>query len=144
MRVNLNKDSVLALTYELTDEHEKNPDYVARGLKAAINNPNVSSEAKNHAAQQLEEMGVKPSDSDAQKPSVQEHLRHVLHPKTDEHEKNPDNVARGLKAAIHNPNVSAEAKGHAAQQLEEMGVKSSDSDGQKLSDEEHVRHQLGK
>ena len=62
----------------------------------------------------------------------------------DEHEKNPDYVARGLKAAIHNPNVSAEAKDHAAQQLEEMGKKPIDSDAQKLSDEDHIRHQLGK
>jgi translation elongation factor EF-1beta len=128
----------------LTDQHEKNPDYVARGLKAAIHNPNVSSEAKYHAAQQLEEMGVKPDDADVLKPSVEEHLRQVLHSKTDEHEKNPDYVARGLKAAIHNPNVSAEAKDHAAQQLEEMGGKTSDSDAQKQSDEEHARHQLGK
>ena len=88
-------------------------------------------------------MGVKPGDSGAQKPSLEEHLPHQLH-KTDEHEKDPDYVARGLKAAIHNPNVSAEAKDHAAQQLEEMGVKPSDSGTQKLSDEEHIRHQLGK
>ena len=54
---------------------------------------------------------------------------------TDDHEKNPDNVARGLKAAIHNPNVSVEAKDHAAQQLKEM-----DSDAH----EAHLRHQLGK
>lgn len=63
---------------------------------------------------------------------------------TDEHEKNPDYVARGLKAAIHNPNVSSEAKDHAAQQLEDMGIMTSNSDAQKLSDEEHIRHQLGK
>lgn len=61
----------------------------------------------------------------------------------DKHEKNPDYVARGFKAAITNPNVSVEAKVHAAQQLEEMGV--TDSDTQKLSEEdEHRRHQLGK
>jgi hypothetical protein len=64
---------------------------------------------------------------------------HPHHKATDEHEKDPEHVARGLKAAIHNPNVSAEAKDHAAQQLEEMGVKSG---AQKLSDEEHIRHQL--
>ena len=122
----------------MTDEHEKNPDYVARGLKAAIHNPNVSSEAKDHAAHPLEDMGVKTSDSDAQKPSAEEHLHHL------EHEKNPDYVARGLKAAIHNPNVSSEAKDHAAQQLEDMGIMTSNSDAQKLSDEEHIRHQLGK
>lgn len=36
--------------------------------------------------------------------------------------KNPDNVIRGLKAAIHNPNVSEAGKKHAAEQLKEMGV----------------------
>ena len=124
----------------MTDQHEKNPDYVARGLKAANHNPNVSTEAKCHAVQQLEEMGVDPGDL---KPSVMEHLR-LLHGKTDEDEKNPDYVAPGLKVAIHNPNVSGEAKDHAAQQLEEMGEKTSNSEAQKQSDEEHVRHKLGK
>ena len=118
----------------MTDEHEKNPDYVARGIKATIHNPNVSSEAKDHAAQQLEDMGGREREA----PEREEPSGHL------EHEKNPDYVARGLKAAIHNPNVSAGAKDHAAQQLEEMGVKSTDSDAQKLSDEEHIRHQLGK
>ncbi|KAF9521519.1 hypothetical protein CPB83DRAFT_887919 [Crepidotus variabilis] len=37
------------------------------------------------------------------------------------HRKNPANVARGLKAAIHNDHVSEEAKRQAAQRLEEMG-----------------------
>lgn len=36
--------------------------------------------------------------------------------------KNPENVIRGLKAAIHNPNVSETGKQHAAEQLSEMGV----------------------
>ena len=57
---------------------------------------------------------------------------------TDEHEKNPENIARGLKAAMHNPNVSAGAKYHAAQQLEEI------KNAQKSSNEEHLRRQLGK
>ncbi len=37
-------------------------------------------------------------------------------------DKNPGNVAGGLKAAIHNPNVSEEAKSHAAERLREMGI----------------------
>ena len=37
-------------------------------------------------------------------------------------QKNPDNVIRGLKAAIHNPNVSEAGKQHAVEQLNEMGV----------------------
>ncbi|TFK67638.1 hypothetical protein BDN72DRAFT_960877 [Pluteus cervinus] len=36
--------------------------------------------------------------------------------------KNPSNVAGGLKAAIHNPNVSEEAKESAKARLEEMGT----------------------
>lgn len=35
--------------------------------------------------------------------------------------KNPERVAAGLKAAIHNPNVSEEAKERAADRLEHMG-----------------------
>lgn len=58
-------------------------------------------------------------------------------------EKNPDYVARGLKAAIHNPNVSQEAKAHAAKQLKEMGL-SGDDVQQQMSEDEHRRHQLGK
>ncbi|KAF4613166.1 hypothetical protein D9613_011106 [Agrocybe pediades] len=42
---------------------EKNQDYVARGLKATIHNDNTSDEAKQSAAQRLEEMGAEvPSD----------------------------------------------------------------------------------
>ncbi|KDQ25960.1 hypothetical protein PLEOSDRAFT_1085281 [Pleurotus ostreatus PC15] len=37
-------------------------------------------------------------------------------------DKNPINVAGGLKAAIHNPNVSEEAKERAAERLHEMGA----------------------
>ncbi|TEB25503.1 hypothetical protein FA13DRAFT_1898284 [Coprinellus micaceus] len=35
---------------------------------------------------------------------------------------NPDNVIRGLKAAIHNPNASQEAKERDIQRLQEMGA----------------------
>ncbi|KAF9222659.1 hypothetical protein BS17DRAFT_175596 [Gyrodon lividus] len=38
-----------------------------------------------------------------------------------EHSKDSARVAAGLKAAIHNPNVSQEAKGHAKEKLREMG-----------------------
>jgi hypothetical protein len=61
---------------------------------------------------------------------------------TDEHEKNPDCVARGLKAAIHNPKVSTEAKDHASQQLKEMD--DAQKEEKKQSDLRHARHQLGK
>ena len=57
--------------------------------------------------------------------------------------KNPEYVARGFKAAIHNPLVSAKAKSHARQQLAEMGVTLKPV-AQKKSSLEHIRHQLGK
>ena len=61
---------------------------------------------------------------------------------TDGHEKNSVCVARGLKAAIHNPHVSAGAKEHAAQQLKEMDDEQKKE--QIKSDWDHARHQLGK
>lgn len=36
--------------------------------------------------------------------------------------KNPERVAAGLKATLHNPTVSAEAKSRAQARLKEMGV----------------------
>ncbi|PFH53465.1 hypothetical protein AMATHDRAFT_137573, partial [Amanita thiersii Skay4041] len=38
------------------------------------------------------------------------------------HEKDTERVARGLKASIHNPRVSQEAKIHAEERLHEMGI----------------------
>jgi len=38
-----------------------------------------------------------------------------------EHEKNTERVIRGLKASIHNPRVSPEAKVHAEERLRELG-----------------------
>jgi hypothetical protein len=40
------------------DTEGKNPEYVARGLKAALHNGGVSDEAKESAAERLQEMGV--------------------------------------------------------------------------------------
>jgi len=37
-------------------------------------------------------------------------------------QKNPERVAAGLKATLHNPTVSAEAKSRARARLQEMGV----------------------
>lgn len=77
-----------------TQHHEKDPDHVAAGLKATINNPRVSAEAKHEAQNRLKEMGYEMKD--------------------------PEHVKAGLKAAIHNPKVSAEAKAHAEKELKEM------------------------
>ena len=41
-------------------------------------------------------------------------------------QKNPERVAAGLKATLHNPSVSAEAKSRAQARLKEMGVDSAD------------------
>ncbi|KAF8909667.1 hypothetical protein CPB84DRAFT_1765151 [Gymnopilus junonius] len=40
----------------------------------------------------------------------------------DHETKNPERVIAGLKASIHNPTVSTEAKNHARARLHEMGV----------------------
>lgn len=77
-----------------------NPGNVARGLKAAISNPNNSEEAKERASERLQEL------QDAG------HL--------DSREAHDANVAIGHKAAISNPNISEEAKEHSAQVLEDM------------------------
>jgi len=79
-----------------------NPDNVAAGLKATLNNPNVSDEAKEHAVQRLEsEFNLVP---------VQE----------SGHTKDPDKVKQGMKAAIHNPNVSEGKKEELRHKLEDQ------------------------
>ncbi|PGH14385.1 hypothetical protein AJ80_05975 [Polytolypa hystricis UAMH7299] len=75
----------------------------ARGYKAAISNPNVSDEAKQHAQKVLD------TEFSGGNVSV-----------TDEGGKDPGNVARGLKASITNPNVSDNAKEEAKERLEDM------------------------
>ncbi|PGH18385.1 hypothetical protein AJ79_00452 [Helicocarpus griseus UAMH5409] len=74
----------------------------ARGYKAAMHNPNVSEQAKQHSREVLE--GGLGGDTGL----------------TDEGGKDPGNRARGLKAATHNPNVTEEGKKSAQEQLEDM------------------------
>ncbi|KAF8153135.1 Conidiation protein 6-domain-containing protein [Crassisporium funariophilum] len=135
--------SVANLNMSNHHEHEKNPDNVARGLKAAIHNPNVSEEAKQSAAERLEQMGsvdeheqhgtnrqlggykatlTNPNTSQKAK----EHARQVLGQETevsntanDEGETHDHRVIGGYKAALKNPNVSEEAKQHAEEFLKE-------------------------
>ena len=66
-------------------------------------------------------------------------------------QKNPERVAAGLKATLHNPTVSAEAKSRAQARLKEMGVdadtktpshKAKDSEGSKSTDEAGQSHDL--
>ncbi|TFY55415.1 hypothetical protein EVJ58_g8271 [Rhodofomes roseus] len=77
-----------------------NPGNVARGLKAAISNPNVSVDAKERAAERLDSM----QDSG----------------ELESREAHEANVAIGHKAALSNPNVSDEAKEHSSQVLEDL------------------------
>jgi len=77
-----------------------NPGNVARGLKAAISNPNNSEEAKQNAASRLEDMR-----SSGELDSAEAHA---------------SQVERGHKAAISNPNVSQEAKDNSARVVEDI------------------------
>ncbi|KAF9254921.1 hypothetical protein L218DRAFT_967753 [Marasmius fiardii PR-910] len=103
----------------------KDANHVAAGLKAAIHNPRVSDEAKEHAKERLEGMGVAVEFDD-------------------EHEKR---VLAGYKAALHNENVSDEAKENARQKLQEAGVLETHEEDQLKDDEpsrdEHLNHVLG-
>ncbi|OTB16571.1 hypothetical protein K445DRAFT_331157 [Daldinia sp. EC12] len=80
---------------------------IAGGHKANLNNPNTSQEAKEHSKQVLENEfngGDVPKSGSG----------------GDDGNKNPGNVAGGLKAAINNPNVSEEAKQSAKERLNDM------------------------
>ncbi|KAF9564052.1 hypothetical protein CPC08DRAFT_816211 [Agrocybe pediades] len=95
---------------------DKNPDYVARGLKATIHNERTSEEAKESAAQRLEEMGAEvPSDFAASNDSSNSSGKGGQ----DEEEGLNPNQIRGYKSTLARDNVSDEAKEHAKQVLEE-------------------------
>ena len=61
-------------------------------------------------------------------------------------QKNPERVAAGLKATLHNPTVSAEAKSRAQARLKEMGVdpdlKAPSHKGKDESKDEEQPHDL--
>jgi len=62
-----------------------------------------------------------------------------------EHTKDSARVIAGLKAAVHNPNVSNEAKENAKKRLEEMGQTADPSlpeQGKSAADEAHERNVL--
>jgi len=77
-----------------------NPGNVARGLKAAISNPNNSVEAKARAQERLDQLRASGA--------------------LDTREARNAQVATGHKAAMANPNVSAEAKLRSEQVLYDM------------------------
>jgi len=101
---------------DLTYKHKGN---VIGGYRATLHNPNSSEEAKDHARKLLEEMGVDPeghADSQHHQYASKEEIAQ------DTLGKNPGNVIGGYRATIHNPNASEEAKEHAEEILEDMGV----------------------
>ncbi|KAG8932113.1 hypothetical protein FRC02_001669 [Tulasnella sp. 418] len=81
-----------------------NPGNVAGGHKAALKNPNVSEEAKEHSQQVLDQLQESGEYTDPQD------------------NKNKGNVIGGYKATLSNPNTSEDAKEHAREVLEEEGV----------------------
>lgn len=57
--------------------------------------------------------------------------------------KNPERVAAGLKAAIHNPNVGEDAKERAAERLEHMDVETTTATTTTESTDIHDNRVLG-
>ncbi|PPQ97274.1 hypothetical protein CVT26_006667 [Gymnopilus dilepis] len=130
----------------MSDSHpEKNPERVIAGLKAAVHNPTVSEAARTHAKDRLREMGVDTEESVShsgmtgsgqynhpvgerdkiviEEPAHHSRARHetgVHHHSEDKAEEG--NMLRGYKAALHNPNVSQEAKDNARRILKEHGA----------------------
>ncbi|KAF5327895.1 hypothetical protein D9619_004153 [Psilocybe cf. subviscida] len=88
-------------------------EHIAAGLKASINNPNVSDEAKQRASQRLKDAGVA-----MQSRQVSTHQGKGPN-ETDAHD---HHVIGGLKATLKNPRVSQEAKESARQKLHEFGA----------------------
>ncbi|KIM69008.1 hypothetical protein SCLCIDRAFT_811187 [Scleroderma citrinum Foug A] len=102
-------------------QHTKDTARVAAGLKAAIHNPNVSKEAKEHATARLKEMGqdAEHEHEPQEQTEVPQESTHVL---------------AGYKATISNPHTSEEAKRHAQEVLEAAGIYGRHDDH---TDEEH-------
>ncbi|OJT04281.1 Conidiation-specific protein 6 [Trametes pubescens] len=87
---------------------------IAGGHKAAINNPNVSEEAKEHSRQQL---GGEYDDETEFTESRGSGGRKEASEGKDETRQNA-----GFKGVLKNPNAGEEAKEHAKQILEERGA----------------------
>ncbi|EAU84012.1 hypothetical protein CC1G_11450 [Coprinopsis cinerea okayama7 len=83
----------------------KNAGNVAGGLKASINNPNVSEQAKDNARQRLED----------------EDLGDITDRESSS-DKNEGNVIGGYKATLKNPRVSEEAKKKAEDVLKDKDI----------------------
>ncbi|KIL68933.1 hypothetical protein M378DRAFT_158083 [Amanita muscaria Koide BX008] len=99
----------------------KNPNRVAGGYKATLNNPNTSDEAKHSARDRLDEM----------QPELENRQERIDADSTAG--KNPGNVIGGHKANLKNPQTSEEAKEHSRHVLDNI------DDG--LADGEYVPEQ---
>ncbi|KAI1458733.1 Conidiation protein 6-domain-containing protein [Annulohypoxylon moriforme] len=96
-------------------DSERDPENVYRGHKATISNPRTSQAAKEHSRQVLERETGEPVDAS-------NNVRGVTGTAQSQGEqKDPANVARGLKASINNQNVSDEARENAKEKLREIG-----------------------
>lgn len=93
-----------------SEDYAAEPENVVRGHKAAVANPNVSEQAKEHSKKVLESYDEPYDASKASHGSAEQ-----------EQHKDPGNVARGLKASISNPGVSEEAKKKAQEKLNALG-----------------------
>ncbi|KAF5348774.1 hypothetical protein D9756_009742 [Leucocoprinus leucothites] len=100
----------------------KDPGHVAAGYKATIHNKNTSNEAKEHASEQLDKMGIHEFDQPSQEASTNTRSRSPTKHTADVEGKNEGNVIGGYKATLKNPRVSKEAKQHAETELEDRGV----------------------
>ncbi|KAH9924467.1 Conidiation protein 6-domain-containing protein [Fomitopsis serialis] len=89
--------------------HGKDPTRVAAGLKAAINNPNVSEEGRERAADRLDGIdgGAHGTNGSTATTSVEDQHR--------------NRELGGYKATLHNDRTSAQAKEHAREVLEAAG-----------------------
>ncbi|KAF5374804.1 hypothetical protein D9758_000110 [Tetrapyrgos nigripes] len=103
----------------------KNPANVAGGLKATINNPNTSQEAKDNARERLNDMQGAFSEV-----SQEQHEHHVL---------------GGYKATLNNDRASDEAKAKARNVLDnaERGQFDNFESGDQDSSDQHRNHVLG-
>ncbi|WWC88787.1 uncharacterized protein L201_003700 [Kwoniella dendrophila CBS 6074] len=112
----------------MSSEHEHRQ---LGGYKATLHNPNTSPEAKAHAVEVLKEHGIdvnedaltkKPLDGqthNGQGHNGETHSNNVHSHSDGSQAEHEHRVMGGYKAALHNPNVSDEAKQHAQEVLKE-------------------------
>ncbi|KAG5642099.1 hypothetical protein DXG03_003623, partial [Asterophora parasitica] len=102
------------------EKHAKKPERVAAGLKATINNPHVSDEAKVHATERLHEL------------SGETESKHHASAKPHASDAEMNRKLGGYKATLHNEKSSDDAKKHAREILSAHGYHEDEKD-----DKEH-------